>query len=142
MNSYLAIVLAALIPMVLGYIWYHPKVLGTAWMNSLGITEEKLKEGNMGMIMGLAFALALFLAWRMNAYASHTEPGMSQFVHGFFHGAYSMGLPAAVVLVSNGLFQRNTATNLIINALYWILALGLMGSFLYSVADPEAAPVG
>ncbi|MCB0524658.1 MAG: DUF1761 domain-containing protein [Saprospiraceae bacterium] len=142
MNSYLAIVLAALIPMVLGYIWYHPKVLGTAWMNSLGITEEKLKEGNMGMIMGLAFALALFLAWRMNAYASHTEPGMSQFVHGFFHGAYSMGLPAAVVLVSNGLFQRNTATNLIINALYWILALGLMGSFLYSVAAPEAAPVG
>ena len=96
----------------------------------------------MGMIMGLAFALALFLAWRMNAYASHTEPGMSQFVHGFFHGAYSMGLPAAVVLVSNGLFQRNTATNLIINALYWILALGLMGSFLYSVAAPEAAPVG
>ena len=74
MNSYLAIVLAALIPMVLGYIWYHPKVLGTAWMNSLGITEEKLKEGNMGMIMGLAFSLALFLAWRMNAYASHTEP--------------------------------------------------------------------
>ena len=142
MNTYLAIVLAALIPMVLGYIWYHPKVLGTAWMNSLGITEEKLKEGNMGMIMGLAFALALFLAWRMNAYASHTEPGMSQFVHGFFHGAYSMGLPAAVVLVSNGLFQRNTATNLIINALYWILALGLMGSFLYSVAAPEAAPVG
>ena len=142
MNSYLAIVLAALIPMVLGYIWYHPKVLGTAWMNSLGITEEKLKEGNMGMIMGLAFALALFLAWRMNDYASHTEPGMSQFVHGFFHGAYSMGLPAAVVLVSNGLFQRNTATNLIINALYWILALGLMGSFLYSVAAPEAAPVG
>ena len=142
MNSYLAIVLAALIPMVLGYIWYHPKVLGTAWMNSLGITEEKLKEGNMGMIMGLAFALALFLARRMNAYASHTEPSMSQFVHGFFHGAYSMGLPAAVVLVSNGLFQRNTATNLIINALYWILALGLMGSFLYSVAAPEAAPVG
>lgn len=142
MNSYLAIALASLIPMILGYIWYHPKVLGGPWMKSLGFTEETLRQGNMAMIMGIAWLCALVIAWRMNDYSSHTQPGMSQFVHGFFHGAYSMGLPAALVLISNGLFQRNTMTNLIINALYWIVALGLMGSFLYSVATPEAAPVG
>lgn len=142
MNSYLAIVLASLIPMILGFIWYHPKVFGAAWMKSLGLTEESAKEGNMPLMMGVATLIALFLAWRMNGYASHTQPGMSQFVHGFFHGGYSMGLPAALVLISNGLFQRNTITNLLINALYWIVALGLMGAFLYSVAAPEAAPVG
>jgi hypothetical protein len=134
MNAYLAIVLAGLIPMVIGYIWYHPKVFGGAWMKSLGLTEESLRQGNMAVIFGVSTLCAVVLAWRMNEYASHTQPGMSQFVHGFFHGAYSMGLPAALVLVSNGLFQRNSYTNLIINALYWIVALGLMGSFLYSVA--------
>jgi len=142
MNSYLAIFLAALIPMVLGYIWYHPKVFGGAWMKSLGFTEETLKEGNMALIFGLSTLISLYLAWNINAYSSHTEPGMSQFVHGFFHGAYSMGLPAALVLISNGLFQRNTMTNLLINAAYWIVALGLMGSFLYSVAAPEVAAGG
>lgn len=142
MNAYLAIVLGGLIPMIVGFIWYHPKVFGGAWMKSLGFTEESVKEGNMPLIFGLSTAIAIFLAWRMNGYASHTEPGMSQFVHGFFHGAYSMGLPAALVLISNGLFQRNTMTNLIINALYWVVSLGLMGAFLYSVATPEAAPVG
>lgn len=142
MNSYLAIFLAALIPMILGYVWYHPKVFGGAWMKSLGFTEESLRQGNMALIMGIAFLCALVLSWRLNDYSGHSEPGMSQFVHGFFHGAYSMGLPAALVLVSNGLFQRNTMTNLIINAAYWIVALGLMGSFLYSVATPEAPVVG
>ena len=142
MNAYLAIFLAALIPMVLGYVWYHPKVFGGAWMKSLGFTEETLKEGNMALIFGLSTLISLYLAWRMNAYASHTQPGMSQFVHGFFHGGFSMGLPAALVLISNGLFQRNSMTNLLINAAYWIVALGLMGSFLYSVAAPEVAAGG
>lgn len=142
MNAYLSILIAGLIPMALGYVWYHPKVFGNAWMKSLGLTEESVKEGNMALIFGLSTLISLFIAWRINAYSSHTEPGMSQLVHGFFHGAYSMGLPAALVLVSNGLFQRNTLTNLAINAAYWIVALGLMGSFLYAVATPEAAPVG
>ena len=128
--------------MVLGYVWYHPKVFGNAWMKSLGFTEESLKQGNMAVTMGIALLCAIFLAWRMNEYSSHTQPGMSQLVHGFYHGAYSMGLPAALVLVSNGLFQRNTYTNLIINAIYWIVALGLMGAFLYSVATPEVAAAG
>lgn len=136
MNTYLAIFLAGLIPMAVGFVWYHPKVFGGAWMKSLGFTEESLQQGNMGLIMGGALVCSMFLAWVVNAYSSHSEPGMSQFVHGFFHGAYSVGLPAAVVLISNGLFQRNNMTNLLINAAYWILTLGLMGSFLYSVATP------
>ncbi len=142
MNSYLAILLAGLVPMVLGYIWYHPKVFGSAWMKSLGLTEESVKEGNMAVIFGVSTLISLIIAWRMNEYSSHTQPGMSQFVHGFFHGAFSMGLPAALVLISNGLFQRNTYTNLIINALYWVIALGLMGSVLYSLATPEVATGG
>lgn len=128
--------------MILGFVWYHPKVFGGAWMKSLGFTEESVKQGNMAVIFGISTLCSIFLSWRMNGYASHTEPGMSQFVHGFFHGGYSMGLPAAIVLISNGLFQRNTMTNLIINAAYWIVALGLMGAFLYSVAAPEAVPAG
>jgi hypothetical protein len=142
MNSYLAIFIAGLMPMLIGYVWYHPKVFGTAWMKSLGFTEDSLRGGNMGLIYGLSMLCAFFISWRLNSYSSHTEPGMSQFVHGFYHGAYNMGLPAALVLVSNGLFQRNSINNLIINALYWIVALGLMSAFLYCVATPEANPVG
>ncbi|MCC6817210.1 MAG: DUF1761 domain-containing protein [Saprospiraceae bacterium] len=141
MNQYLAIFLGGLIPMVLGYVWYHPKVFGEAWMNSLGFTEEKLREGNFGLTMGLSTLISMILSWKLNEWSSHTQEGMSQFIHGFYHGAMGGGLIGALVLISNSLFQKNTWLNILINAIYWIIALGLVGAFLYSVATPDSAPV-
>ncbi len=142
MNTYLAIVIAGLIPMALGFVWYHPKVFGSAWMKSLGFTEDSLKQGNMAVTMGLGTLISFDLAWKMNEWSSHTQPNMSQFVHGFYHGAMGVGLTAVLVLTSNSLFQRQSWTNILVNAVYWILALGLMGAFLYSVATPEVPVVG
>ena len=53
----LAIVIAALIPMFMGFIYYHPKVFGKVWMDSLGLKEEDLKKGNMGVIMGVSLVM-------------------------------------------------------------------------------------
>ena len=142
MNSYLAIFIAGIIPMLVGFVWYHEKLFGKRWRESLGLSQDDLRQGNMAMIFGGAFLTAIFLAWKLNEWSSHVEPGMSQFVHGFFHGAVGIGLPAAAVLVSNSLFQRNSLANILINAAYWIITLGLMGAFLYSVATPEAASGG
>lgn len=36
----LAIVIAALIPMFMGFIYYHPKVFGKVWMESLGFKRK------------------------------------------------------------------------------------------------------
>ncbi|MBK9336080.1 MAG: DUF1761 domain-containing protein [Lewinellaceae bacterium] len=53
---------AALIPFAIGGVWYHPKVLGTAWMRAAGLNEEQLKGGNMAVIFGLTYFLGLLLA--------------------------------------------------------------------------------
>lgn len=60
--NWIAIFGAAFIPLLVGMIWYSPKVLGTAWMNSAGLTEEKLKGVNMPLILGLTYFLGLFIA--------------------------------------------------------------------------------
>ena len=44
--NFLAIVVAAIVPLLIGAIWYNPSVLGTAWMKASGMTEEKMKTGN------------------------------------------------------------------------------------------------
>ena len=62
---------AALIPMVMGFIWYNPKVLGTAWMAAAGMTEEKMKDANMGLIFGLSFVFACLLAMSMLGMTIH-----------------------------------------------------------------------
>ena len=53
-----AILVAALSSFVVGFVWYNPKVFGTIWMNEIGMTEEKAKQGNMAKIFGLTFIFA------------------------------------------------------------------------------------
>ena len=60
--NFLIIFIAALVPMVVGFIWYSPKVLGTAWMQAAEITEDKIKGANMAVIFGLAFLFSFFIA--------------------------------------------------------------------------------
>lgn len=69
--NWLAVLVAALVPMVMGFIYYNPKVVGTAWMNASGMTEEKAKGANMPLVFGLSFFFSLMLAMSMNSLTIH-----------------------------------------------------------------------
>jgi Protein of unknown function (DUF1761) len=69
--NFLILLLAALVPMVMGFIWYNPKVLGTAWMNASGLTEEKMKGANMPVVFGVSFLLSFFLAFGLQFIVIH-----------------------------------------------------------------------
>ncbi len=69
--NFVVILLSALVPMVMGFIWYHPKTLGTAWMQAAGVTEEKMKGANMGIIFGLSFLFSVMLAMAVNGLVIH-----------------------------------------------------------------------
>ncbi len=59
----IVVLLAALIPMVVGFLYYNPKLLGTAWMNASGMTEEKVKSGNMVKMLLLSFLCAFLFSF-------------------------------------------------------------------------------
>jgi len=58
--NFLALLLAAMSSLVVGFIWYNPKVFGNIWMKESGMTEEKMKGSNMIMIFGLSIVYAFF----------------------------------------------------------------------------------
>lgn len=60
--NFIVIGATSLIPLFLGFIWYHPKVFGNAWMQAAGMTDEKIKSANMGLIFGLTFVLSILFA--------------------------------------------------------------------------------
>ncbi len=62
---------AALIPMVIGFIWYNPKVFGNAWMAASSLTEEKLKGANMPLLFGLSYVFSFFLALGLYSIVVH-----------------------------------------------------------------------
>jgi hypothetical protein len=128
--NWLSIVVGALVPMVAGFIWYHPKVMGTAWMNSLGFKEEDLQGGNMALMFGVSYLMAALLAYQISVYVGYHDPVWHTFKHGAYH-AVKMGFFIAIpVLVTNSLFQKNSWINIGINVVYWIITLGLMGGVI------------
>ncbi|MDX1407197.1 MAG: DUF1761 domain-containing protein [Saprospiraceae bacterium] len=130
--NWLSFIIAVLIPMIAGFIWYNPKVFGTAWMKSIGMTEEKAKEANMALVMGLSLVLSAFIAFFFlnNVNGLGQEGEFDTFQHGAFHGAFIGVLIVLPVMVTNGLFEQRNWTNMIINVAYWIVVFALVGGVL------------
>lgn len=156
----LVIFLTAIIPMLIGFIWYNPKVFGNAWMKEAGMDDEKIKNANMGVIFGVTFIFSLMLAFIMQIIVVHqvhvnslfflqpihdttTEAGAlyksimdkygdsyRTFKHGSFHGAIAGLFISLPVLGTNALFERKSFKYIAINSGYWILSFALMGGVI------------
>ncbi len=152
------IFIAALIPLIVGFIWYHPKVFGTVWMKATGLSEEDGKNANMALIFGLTYVLSIMLAVIFQTLVIHqthvrslfflqpihdpgTEAGalyksiMDQFgesyrtlKHGAFHGTIAGVFIAMPLVAINALFERKNFKYIAVNSGYWILSFALMGA--------------
>lgn len=63
--NYLAVLLAGVVSMVIGFLWYSPLILGKPWMKEKGFTAESMKKAQqqMGKLYGLSFVVSLLTAW-------------------------------------------------------------------------------
>ncbi len=77
--NFLFIILAALIPTVIGFIYYSPVLVGKAWMKASGMTEEKMKEGNMLIIFGSSILLSFLISLAMAFWSTHQTDLFSLF---------------------------------------------------------------
>ena len=59
--NWLAVLLAFIASMAIGFVWYMPAVLGNRWMAAIGKTEEDLKNigGGAGIWVPMVVAAAL-----------------------------------------------------------------------------------
>ncbi len=83
--NFLILLAAAVVPLIIGFVWYNPKVFGTAWMKASDMTEEKAKGANMGLIFGLTFVFSFLIAFGLQFMVIHqfsvfsvlqSEPGI------------------------------------------------------------------
>jgi len=73
------IAIAALVPLVIGFVWYHPKVLGVAWMKSCGLKKEEIQGANMPLILGLAYLFSFMLGTLVTMMVIHQNHLFSVF---------------------------------------------------------------
>lgn len=128
--NWIAVVVAAFVPMILGFLWYGPMLFQKAWMKSLNFTDEDVQGGNMGVIMGLSLVLAFLLSVFVQYIVVHGDAEFTTLKHGAFHGFMIAVLAAVPVLVTNSLFERKSRSNILINVGYWIVTITVMGAIL------------
>ena len=151
----IALLLAAISALVVGFVWYNPKVFGTIWMKEAGLTEENMKGVSMAKIFVLAFIFAFLLAMTMMQMSIHQTGALSlvggdpskalpsyaafmadygnafrTYKHGALHGILAGVFVALPILGTNALFERKSAKYIFINAGYWVVTLGVMGAII------------
>ena len=56
--NYIAVIVAAVVALVIGFAWYAPQVFGNRWMAYLGTTQAQLGQpGPTGMAVGVIASL-------------------------------------------------------------------------------------
>lgn len=156
--NWLAVLGTAIIPLIVGFIWYNPKVMGTVWMKAAGVSPEDAKKANMAVIFGTTIVMSLMLAVAVTPAVIH-QFGMASvfegdeslkgvlndllqkygdrfrsFKHGVLHGTILGLFFATPVLTVNALFEGRKFTYIAVNAGYWIITLALMGGFICQFA--------
>jgi len=124
--NYLAVLAAAVATFALGGIWYSPALFGKVWQREAGVTEEKMKSANIGLIFGLTFVLSLIAAWVFALFLGPRPPMALGLGAGFSAGlcwvAASLGI--------NYLFERKSLKLWLINGGYHTLQFTIIGLIL------------
>jgi hypothetical protein len=102
--NFMIIALAALLPLVVGFIWYNQKVFGNAWMAASGTTPESAKSANMPLVFGLTYLMSFIAAFLLQTMVIHQFGVMSLLVDepGFNDPASEMGMYFADFMTKYG----------------------------------------
>ena len=93
MPNLLIVVLVALIPMVIGFVYYNPKLLGNVWMKEAMVTEEMIKGGNKVKMLLVSFICAfLFSAFLFGFVVHQTD------VYSLYAGETGFGVEGSAVM--------------------------------------------
>ena len=126
--NWLAVVLAAVSSMVVGFVWYAKPVFGRRWMRLSGITEEQTQKGA---------ALPLIITFIVSFLTAAVLAGSAALAQHFYQGNFLLnavltsvilwiGFTAARML-THDLFDRRPSSLTVLNLAHELVTLVVMG---------------
>jgi len=137
-----AIIVASLLPTIVGFLYYHPSLFGNAWMRANGFSRETMTPSKpilyvLTLVVSVLFTIFLW-AWTTGAGGADplqvTDPkdGHSYvtFGHGLVHGVIFSILVLLPIFTTMKIFEQRSWGWCFVNWGYWALTVCLMCGLL------------
>jgi len=125
------IVAAGVASVLIGWVWYHPRVFGTIWMRLANVTPEMAERGKKMMPLSVILSLAgsMLIAYVMN------YVGIAFHIFDWVGAVFELALwcwLGFVVPTSLGtiLWEQRPFKLYLINTLYWLVTFIVMALIL------------
>lgn len=128
----LSFIISALIPMIMGFVYYHPNVMGKIWMKANGFTQESIGTGPKPIMFLVAFGAAalltsFFWAWVTGVGGTDqlqvVDPvdghSFVTFKHGVGHGILFTITVLMPIFVTMSIFEKRSWSWAFVNVGYW-----------------------
>ncbi|MBD3233937.1 MAG: DUF1761 family protein [candidate division Zixibacteria bacterium] len=126
--NYLAVLVAAIVNMIIGALWYSPLLFGKSWMGLVGKSEEDLRKENSPIPYIIAFVSSLIMAYVLSHIIDYIYA--DSILEGLQAGFWSWLGFTATTFATNYAFQRQSTKLYLIDALYYLVGLLVMGIIL------------
>ncbi|MBN2485196.1 MAG: DUF1761 domain-containing protein [Bacteroidales bacterium] len=125
--NYLAILFAALINQVWGFLWYSPIMFGKKWAEDIGIDlrETDKKQATRGILAGMVLSVFIYFTIAVIIELTHSSGWSNGAITGFVL-ALLIGFQTAVNYVYEGKSRRL----FLINTLFYITAYTIGGAII------------
>jgi len=139
-TNILAIIVAGLVPSIIGAIYYGP-LFGKMWRDAQGKTAEQLEPTIPALAYGGSMLLSMLLASSLNFTIGLVHKDVNAagelfinshftFAHGALHGAMIGLMTITPVIVSLGIFHKLGWKTNLLNAIFWVICFAVMGGIL------------
>ncbi|MFT4525228.1 MAG: hypothetical protein ACI85F_001381 [Bacteroidia bacterium] len=132
--KWVAIAVAALSTMAVGFVLYNPKVIGKSLSDAISAGNSEKKKGHNPLVYVISIVMAGVIAYKLHGGAGYHSEDERHFLHGAFHGLMSALYLVAPVLLTNFLFEGRPAKLIVLHIAYWLACFALMGGILYAFA--------
>ncbi len=134
--NWLAVIVAGISSFVVGGIWYSPGLFGNTWMKENNLSEEQIKRGNKGKIFGWTLIFSLLMAANLGMFLADTPgdcpAGCAQKTDAAWGATagFLAGIWTFCAIAIHSLFELKSWRLILINGLYSLVALTLMGAII------------
>ena len=135
--DYLAVLIAAVASMIIGYVWYGP-LFGKQWMKLSGVTQGDIEAGKKDMpkTYGLMYISAAVMAYVLSAFIYYA--GATDMVAGAMVGFWAWLGFVATVLLGGVLFEKKSLDLYYLNSGYNLVTLVVMGAIIAAMGSGAA----